>query len=234
MGRYTSEAAVAQRLAVLLDAQGGGFTDAQAAECADLIDAAEDWLDRWPGGPWATTTAITGERHLAHAASNPATGLTAGAGLIGGPVTPGASAAVRLYVRPVDSIEEVRLRAPSVGATSAVLVDGQQYELLDAANGVLLVSAADGLLVEVDYTPAASAPPVIRRAATELVAAWLQPSMGGLTLGSGAELQSYSVGQEVQVRFNSRTTQSHDGQTLLIPDLVMTLLESLGPQLVFA
>jgi hypothetical protein len=160
---------------------GRDLTAPQLDECADLIGQAEDWIDVQTGRAWLVASPITDELHNMY------------------------SRIVYLKNRPVISITSVTSRLLLVGAQDTVLTEGDEYELIDGPNGVLLVSAFAGAsattffpsdhiprgsLLKVSYTTSVPAPGDIQRAATLLVAHWMLPRLNGDT----REVTSYSVG----------------------------------------
>lgn len=152
------------------------LTGAQQTQAGILAQAASDWIDRYTGQSWQDDGTVTDELHS--------------------PV----GDRVYLNGRPVTAVSAVSTRQPIVGA-DWTLLDSSQYELLDATNGVLLISgwAAAGLAVKASYAhQATSAPSPVGLAATMIAASWLQPTVSPQTAG----LASVAVGQnDVAVKF---------------------------------
>lgn len=178
---YSSATLVAQEMAVDLTAP-------QLDQCADMLEAAEAWIDRQTGRAWAVTSPVVSELHSVY-----------------GP-------AVYLVNKPVTAVSAVTIRSASVGASPTTLTAGTDYELIDATNGVLLLSGYgtprdvvintehtgyDGYLLFVSYTTTTPAPADIQRASTLLAAEWmlarLNPDYQGVEsyriAGSGDEFQ---------------------------------------------
>jgi hypothetical protein len=178
------------------------LTAAQQAACELLLEPAEAWIEQHTGYVWADTAAVVDEQYA-----------------LEGPV-------LYLARRPVASVQAVRVRAHSIGATDTLLAAGAGggYELADAQRGVLLVNSAYvGDLVKVSYTPLVPVHPLVRAAATRLVGFWLRPALDGV----GGDVQEYSVGAELSVVFKQ------GGRALGVPDEVVAMLAGLRA-LVFA
>lgn len=166
---------------------GQDLTAPQLDQCADLIGEAESWIDQATGRVWLATSPTT-EFHS-----------------VLGPV-------VYLRNRPVVAVTSVTRRPLSPGATVTTLVANTQYELIDAANGILLLSgypyndvvintettSSYGYLVTVTYTSTTPVPADIQRAATLLVADWMQPRRTPDRQG----LDGYTVGDDLTVKFS--------------------------------
>jgi hypothetical protein len=158
---YTTATLVAQEM-------GRDLTAPQLDQCADLIEAAEAFIDQQTGRSWLATSPTTAELHQPD-----------------GPV-------VYLKHRPVAAISSVSVRPLVVGGTDTVLVANTDYELIDATNGVLLINSllgvtgdivrstlARGSLLKVTYTTVTPVPANVQRLTTELVANWLTRRIGG-------------------------------------------------------
>jgi hypothetical protein len=155
----------------------------EAAEAR--IEAAEDAIDRYTGRAWLVPSPATGERHRA-----------------------GRDGVVWLDRTPMLAVTAVSARPAQVGGLSTVLVDGTDYELADATDGVLLVrSGVLGQYLSVDYTHEnpLPVPPVVAQVCLEMsVRATVASSVGSSSGTAGAlaaGIKSYSVGQELQVTF---------------------------------
>lgn len=164
---------------------GVDLTGPQLDQCADLISEAEGWIDQETGRSWLATSPTTSELHT-----------------ISGPF-------VYLTNRPVSAITTVQVRPFGVGATWNTLVAGTDFELLDAANGILSILPAydalvtlpgsggmSGWLSRTTYTSTTPVPLHIQRATTLLVAHWMLPRLNPDRQG----VESYSVGGELQVK----------------------------------
>jgi hypothetical protein len=191
---YTSVAAVGTALGQDLS----GFASQRANQ---LLGAADRFIDgrsgRAPGG-WATTAPVTGELHQLY-----------GRGF---------------YLRhaPVAAVTSLEVRPPLAGSSWAARAAGE-YELLDAAQGQVLLAAGAayaGWWARAAYTPGAAlatADPRIVEAATQLVAHWLRPTLDGV----GGDVKSYSVGQELSVTFRDPGT----GTVLGVPAEIVALID---------
>lgn len=171
---------------------GRTFTVAQQSQCDGLIEEAEDLIDQITSRAWLSTSPVTDELHT-----------------VEGPV-------VYLTNKPVTAITSVKVRRMAIGSTDTTLTAGSTYELLDAANGVLsLGNAYREYLVKVTYTftTPEAVPPLIRRAATMLVAHWMVPRLNTDSYG----IKRYSVGQELTVEFKDDGSRG-------VPDEVMDIL----------
>lgn len=155
---------------------GVTLTSSQQTQAGILAQAASDWVDRFCGQSWQDDGSVSDELHS--------------------PV----GDRVYLNGRPVSAVSAVSTRQPIVGA-GWTLLDADEYELIDATNGVLLISgwASAGLAVKASYTHSAtSAPSPVGLAATMIAASWLAPTVSPQTAG----LSSVSVGQnDVAVKF---------------------------------
>lgn len=155
---------------------GVTLTGAQNTQAGILADAASSWIDRHVGQSWQDDGSVTDELHS--------------------PV----GDRVYLNNRPVSAVSAVSTRQPIVGADWDAL-GSDEYELIDAANGVLLISgwASVGIAVKASYTHTATAAPApVALAATMIAASWLQPTVSPQTAG----LSSVAVGQnDVAVKF---------------------------------
>jgi hypothetical protein len=154
------------------------LTSPQQTQAGTLAAAATAWIDRYTGRSWQQASPVTDELQE----------------IVGD--------AVWLDNRPVTAVSSVKTRQQFADAGSTTL-DASQWELIDAANGKLLIqgfSDAD-LLAVVSYTHAASsAPDDVELAATMIAAAWLSQALRPSTEG----LDSISVGQnDVSVKFSA-------------------------------
>jgi hypothetical protein len=163
---------------------GVTFSGAQDGQCDGLIEEVEDFIDHETGRSWIVASPVT------EVLTVPDSGV------------------LYLTNRPVTAITSVSVRSASIGAAASLLVAGTTYELLSAAEGVLLVSTEPDYVATVIYThtnAAAVLPGDIQRAATLLVAAWmarrvLSPGTAGLdslSLGSGEIALKFSKPDDV-------------------------------------
>lgn len=178
------------------------LTAAQEARAYSLLEAAEAFIDSESGAAWLVTSPVANEQHI-----------------LDGPL-------LYLANKPITAVSSLSVRSPYVGSEWTALTAGSGYEVLDATRGLLhLSSGYAGWLVRVTYTLASPVHPLIREAATQLVAFWLRPALDGVT----SDVESYSVGQELTVKFRSGK------QTLGVPDEVVALVrKAVGGRLVFA
>lgn len=155
---------------------GVTLTSPQQTQAGVLAQAASDWIDRYCGQSWQDDGTVADELHS--------------------PV----GDRVYLNNRPVSAVSAISTRQAVVGA-DWTLLSADQYELIDATNGVLMVSgwASPGLYVKASYThTATAAPSPVGLAATMIAASWLQPTVSPQTAG----LASVAVGQnDVAVKF---------------------------------
>lgn len=121
-------------------------TDASdAAEAA--LEGVSRFIDRYTGRSWAAMT-VTGEVQTVR------------------------SGEIRTAYWPLTVVTSLAVRSPVVGASSAVLLAGTGYDVLDAAIGRIAVSAADNSLVTIGYTTGPTVPADITQAAAMLAAHW--------------------------------------------------------------
>lgn len=155
---------------------GVTLTGAQQTQAGINAQAASDWIDEYKGRSWQDDGTVTDEIQT----------------IVGD----------RVYLknRPVTAVSSVKTRTyyPDLGSTT--LAD-DQYELLDGANGLLLIKgwAASDVVALVSYTHTATTPPSqIGLAATIIAASWLAPTLAPQTAG----LDSVAVGQnDASVKF---------------------------------
>jgi len=158
---------------------GVTLTSPQQTQAGIAAQAASDWIDEYKGRSWQVASPVTDELHT----------LTGD----------------RVYLnnRPVAAVSSVKTRAAAFVGIGWTTLATSQYELLDAANGVLLIqgwSASSQALVQVSYTHTGTTPPSqIGLAATIIAASLLGPTLRPNTAG----LDSVSVGQnDVAVKFS--------------------------------
>lgn len=187
---YTTLAAVAAAFA----AEGVTLTSAQELLIGMDLEAVEAAIDAYTGRSWLTG-AITAE------VVYPQNGV------------------LWLSQRPVASIEEIRTIG-GLPATTTVLTADTDYRLLDAAQGRVEVLAGrgwgreawtsgyilpgvigQGVVYEVDYTPAATVPPLIAWAARETSKAWVNAAVTGID----DDVQRLSVFGQIDVTYKRDT-----------------------------
>lgn len=178
MAVYTTHTKVAALLGVTLTA------GQQALVTDDLEPAIRAYVDRYTGRSWGVSSPVTGEAHTVY----------------GG--------VVYLKNRPVAAISAATYRSLSIGSDPTTLVVDSTYELLDAANGVVLVAAPDGSLLTVSYTHNAATVP----ADIGLATAWLVAAQMSDVLLSAPELRGlkqYAAGQgDLSLTFDSEASSS--------------------------
>lgn len=157
---------------------GVTLTAPQITQAGILAQAASDWIDEYKGRSWQGASPVADELHTVYGDR------------------------VFLNHRPVTAVSAVKTRGDYADADLTTLTTGQ-YELIDAANGVLLIqgwAVRGGLLALVTYTHTATTPPtMIGLAATIIAASWLGPTMVGLPSG----LESVALGQnDINVKFS--------------------------------
>jgi hypothetical protein len=175
------------------DELGVVLTAQQELQVDALIEAAEDAIDDLAAQEWLGVSPVTAELH-----------------------TPSGDY-LNLEHRPVTAVTTVTTRAPVPGETAETLVASSDYELVDAARGVLLLPGKAGQLVSVAYTYAAPVPPAIRQATALLVAEWFRPRLNG---SSGAAVESLTVG-DVSVKYGKAASTENGGVPARVRDLVM-------------
>lgn len=165
---------------------GRDLTPAQYNQVSRLIAQAEDICDRVTGRSWLAPSPTVNELHT-----------------VMGPL-------VYLEHKPVTAITSMTRRILSLGSAVVAMVAGTDYELVDATNGIVLMSRypwADvvinttttdyGTLVAVSYTSVTPVPGGIQRAATQLVAHWMTKRLNASHQG----IRSYSVGGDLSVTY---------------------------------
>lgn len=146
------------------DHLGLALTGVQLVTCERLIEEVEAWIDGALNRAWLLGTRAN-EEHYAPPA--------------------------RLYLRypPVSSLTSITGRA-GLGAAETTLVAGTDYELRDAAAGLVhLVSPSSYDRVRVTYVQTSTVPADITRLATELVGIGLRP----LTVGMSADVRRFRL-----------------------------------------
>lgn len=142
MGRYCSVQDVA-------DLVGRDFSGLEQHVCAQVIAAAEQWIDSRVGRTFAIATVterITATQDYLWLTNVP--------------------------VQSVVSVE-VRTRLPGDAYTDI----GDAWELLDASQGLLSVPGYSGLEVYVEYVPNSSVNPLLMESARRLALLWLRPNL---------------------------------------------------------
>ena len=191
---------------------GKSLTGGLAAECVELIEAAERWIDERTGKTWIYGGGSVTEQHRPYGRE------------------------IVLRKTPVVSITSITARSLSANYEPTPL-DPEQYELIDPENGKIVLSAyADDWwwarelygrrrLFTVVYVPQTQAEvdPRVSLLATDLVVFWLSPRLGGVPL-AGGDIKSYSVGSDLSVTFRD------GGKTLGIPEHLVAKLEGLRPK----
>lgn len=150
----------------------------QQTQAGVVADAATAWVERHTGRSWQIASPVTDELHE----------------MVGD--------TVYLNQRPVTAVSAVKTRERYADAATTTL-GASEWELLDAANGVLLILgwATAGLLALVTYThTATAAPDDVELATTMIAAAWLSQTLRPSTQG----VDQLSVGQnDVTVKFSA-------------------------------
>lgn len=173
------------------------LTAPQLDQCADLIAAAETEVDRETGRSWLTTTPVVGELHT-----------------VNGPV-------VYLNHRPVITVTALTMRPTTVGLDPSALDVDIDYELIDPANGILLLSGYgypvdvvinteytdhDGWLVAASYTHSMTTiNPAIQKITTELVASWMRGRSSSADL---SDIKSFEVPDLLSVTYRDSASSS--------------------------
>lgn len=153
---------------------GVTLTGPQQTQAGVVAQAISDWIDRRIGRSWQATSPVTDELHQ----------------ILGD----------RIYLarRPVVSITSLSTRQEIAGGAWTTL-SASQYELLDAADGEVLISGWGGSLTKTTYTHSmTTAPNDIALAATilaaDLMTATVHPESAGIS--------QIAVGQnDISVKF---------------------------------
>lgn len=172
---------------------GRTLSDDQQAQVDALIPAAQSWIDARSGHAWDVSAPIADETHYLY-----------------GPQ-------VSLDLAPVAAVTSVKVRDTCVGATDTTLTVNEGYEVRSLTGGTLYLPGYTGWLAKVSYTPAVPLDARIGLAATMLVAAWLRPALDGIT----GDVQSYRIGQDLQVTYSDPATGAVRG----VPDDVVALVD---------
>jgi hypothetical protein len=172
---------------------GRPLSDAETDGAAAATAAATDFIDQYTGQTWQSAT-VTGEVHT----------------LNGGVLV--------LDHAPMTAITAITGRAPYVGATVRAWAAGTDYDLIDAAGGVLLTNQADGTIVTVSYTRPATVPPSILQAANIIAAGYLvgAASFDSRTAGL-TELSAGSVTLKWQLSSDAAAAVPAEAKALLAP-----------------
>lgn len=154
------------------------LTSPQQTQAGVVADAATAWVERHTGRSWQTSSPVTDELHE----------------MVGD--------TVYLNQRPATAVSAVKTRERYADAPTTTL-GASEWELLDAANGVLLILgwAGLGVLALVSYThTATAAPDDVELATTMIAAAWLSQTLRPSTQG----VDQLSVGQnDITVKFSA-------------------------------
>ena len=177
---------------------GRTFTALQYAEADALLPAADAWINARLPYSFPQTTLITDELHT-----------------VFGPY---------LYLdrSPITSVTTVKVRPPSIGAADSTLTLASTWELLSTSRGLIRLYGYAGWEARVTYTPAVATDARLSLAAKKLVAFWMRPLLDGVS----GDVQSYSIGQELQVTFKQGGASS---KALGVPDDVVALVDSINP-----
>lgn len=161
---------------------GATLTDAESNAFVAWLGGVEDWIDSYCNRAWRTGPR-TGERY-------DCTGER-----------------VYLRERPITSVEAVVARW-NWGTASTTLVAGREYTV-DLTRGILFFSPAAWTLSDyllVSYTPVATVPSGIRRAAAQLLAEAIQHAASG-TDGTVGRL---TVWHQIDVTYRAPTPTELD------------------------
>ena len=120
----------------------------QTTEATALLAAASAYVDRYTGQTWVAAT-VTGEIQTVR------------------------DGMIRLDRRPISGVTTVSVRGVYLGASSTVLTSPTGYEIINAAEGQLLIGANDGAMATVTYTAAPTVPDDIEQATIMLASYWL-------------------------------------------------------------
>jgi hypothetical protein len=170
---------------------GVTLTAGQITQAGVTAQAASDWIDRYIGRSWQDASPVTDELHQ--------------------------FVRDRVYLahRPVLTVTSMATREQIAGGDWTTL-GADEYELLDAANGVVLIQGwGTGGLTKTTYTYTTTVPTPVGLAATMIAASWLGPALVGLPSG----LESVALGQnDINVKFSSSARD--------VPAEALTLLSS--------
>jgi len=178
-------------------ALGSAFEGDQDEVAARLVEAASDYVDRYTGRSWVAGT-VTGEVQTVR------------------------SGLVRLDRRPISTVTTVSKRGVYLGATPTVLTSPTGYEIINAAEGQLLVNATDGDIVTTTYTTAPTVPDDIKQAVILLALAWL-----GGTIDPASTIFS-------KIKAGSAELTYRDNADAPVPPAVKAILDGYRPSFRFA
>lgn len=166
------------------------FSTAETTQCDVLIEQAETHIDNETRRAWLTG-ALEDDTYYVK------------------------SGRVFLKYVPVASVATVKGRS-GLGSSDVTLVADSDYEVMDLGNGeIRLVSPANYDRLLISYTPVDTVPADIKRAAIEIVAAWLSP-----TLNPGSHgLDSLSL-PDITVKYARSHVQD------VVPPIARRILEN--------
>lgn len=178
------------------------FTAGQQTAANERIEVAENRLDAWLGRAWIVASPVIAETHRVYGDR------------------------VYLKRRPVTAVTAVTVRSEVVGDTATAGVALTDFELLDAANGVLLLGYRDGAYVSVAYTHstalAASVPAEVVLATTKYAALLM-----GNVLNSGLTALQGQVRQLAVGRYDLAVTFREAPEDGGIPEEIRALVSHL-------
>lgn len=203
---------------------GRVFTSPDTTQATAMIGAAEAMIDRITNRAWMVASPIANELHVIDGPLGSRSDVLTPR-IVSPPEAPGfPSAPVFLNNKPVTAVTGVIIRLQSVGASDIVLA-GTDYELIDAASGILTVNARPGYLAKVSYTHSGPAVPADISHACAVLAGSL---MSGYFNPQSAAYKRISVGSgDVSVEFRDLDANA-------IPGVVLTILDSYKRPFVFA
>lgn len=121
---------------------------------------------------------------------------------------------------PIDTVSEVKARTGGIGAEESTLTVDVDYEIWNAAAGSLHLACTHYDRVRVTYTPTEEVPLDIQRAATELVAVWIQPAILSAQTGGQTGVEVLKL-PDLEVKF-AKSAQVAAGD---VPQAVMDLIK---------
>lgn len=179
---------------------GRTLTDAESDSAVGACLGATAYIDAYTGRSWQAAT-VAGEIQQAR------------------------DGMVSLDQRPVVTVTTVTKRGVYLGATPTTLTSPTGYEIINAAEGQLLVDAVDGDLITVTYTVAATAPDDVALAANIIAASYAVA--GSAASGEGRGIHKLEAG-------SAKLTYDPIDTSVSIPPTAYALLAKYRPSLSFA
>jgi len=174
-----------------------------------LIEAAENWIDKYTQRAWLVSS-VTAELHTL--TTWPPTSYShyrtwGGSDWWDWSNSNRRDAIITLNVAPVTAITAVRARGLYVGAPITTL-PATDYEIMDPNLGQLLIAATYfAQRLSIDYTCNTPVPADIKYAASLLVSYWVGLMISATGAAASLGIKSYSIGQDLTVEFQDTGTR---------------------------